>query len=89
MHHYDTTEQAYRNGYAAGKRDAVKHGRWEYVGESNGVKVYRCTNCGSLVAGQGNFCKVCGAMMDLPNITKETAQALEAMGKNVHQEGNT
>ena len=26
---YDATEQAYKHGYEAGKKDAVVHGRWE------------------------------------------------------------
>lgn len=29
MHNHDATETAYRNGYEAGKRDAVKHGEWD------------------------------------------------------------
>ena len=36
MNEHDIAEQAYKNGYEDGMRDAVKHGRWE-----DG----RCSNC--------------------------------------------
>ena len=47
MNEHDIAEQAYKNGYEQGKRDAVKHGRWiryEDIQE-NSVK-YICSNCG-------------------------------------------
>ena len=42
----------------------VVHAHWEYTGESDGKKIYRCTNCQALLSGTGNFCKECGAQMD-------------------------
>ena len=42
----------------------VVHAHWEYIGESDGKKIYRCTNCQALLSGTGNFCKECGAQMD-------------------------
>lgn len=42
----------------------VVHAHWEYAGESEGKKIYRCTNCQMLLPGTGNFCKECGAQMD-------------------------
>ena len=39
MNIYDATEQAYKNGYQQGKRDAVRHGRWE-VRYSSKTKVW-------------------------------------------------
>ena len=42
----------------------VVHAYWEYIGESDGKKIYRCTNCQVLLSGTGNFCKECGAQMD-------------------------
>lgn len=39
----------------------VVHAHWEYIGESDGKKIYRCTNCQALLSGTGNFCKECGA----------------------------
>ena len=47
-----------------------KHARWVYVGTSDGKKIYTCTNCECLISGQGDYCKCCGAKMDLPKQTK-------------------
>ena len=65
------TEQAYKNGYEAGKKDAVAHGRW--VLAKPRVKgrnaTYRCTACGKLRSSyyndvfQWEYCP-CGAKMD-------------------------
>lgn len=43
---------------------SVVSAHWEYAGESDGKKIYRCTNCQMLLSGTGNFCKECGAKMD-------------------------
>lgn len=42
----------------------VVHAHWEYVGESDGKKIYRCTSCKTNICGTGNYCKECGAQMD-------------------------
>lgn len=68
---YEATERAYRNGYEAGKRDAVKHGRWV----DHMVRDWRCSECGERVPRQVhfdgycyndklNYCPNCGAAMD-------------------------
>ena len=76
MNIYDAIEQAYKNGYQQGKRDAVKHGRWEYVGPNS----QRCSHCKKIVPCgeieveviqcgrfdmEYNYCPNCGAQMDL------------------------
>lgn len=43
---------------------SVVSAHWEYAGESDGKKIYRCTNCQAVLPGTGNFCKECGARMD-------------------------
>lgn len=60
---YTATEQAYKNGYEQGKKDAVKHGRWNDDG--------RCTECDWYMPFdcEGNsfetqYCPHCGAKMD-------------------------
>lgn len=47
-----------------GKYAEVVHARWEFAGVSAGRKIYRCTNCKTLIYGQGDYCQVCGAKMD-------------------------
>lgn len=71
MDNYTATEQAYKNGYEQGQRDAVKHGRWI-------VKLGRLPVCGhcskTLYMARGavaNYCPNCGATMDL-EVTDET-----------------
>lgn len=82
---YEAIEQAYKNGYAAGReagRGSVKHGHWI---KSRGIAF--CSEC--LVCGspQWKVCPVCEAKMDMPKITDETKKALEAMGRKAHGEG--
>lgn len=62
------TEIAYKNGYEAGKRDAVKHGRWAHLGGDE----WCCTNCGWVITTEGSwekptekYCNECGTKMDL------------------------
>lgn len=69
-------QKAYAEGYAAGKRDAVRHGRWE-GGEDAGVYCSVCHQR-ALIAPYMNatfdgieyrqvitpFCMWCGAKMD-------------------------
>ena len=73
---YEATEQAYKNGYEAGKKDAVKHGRWLY---DSGSGKYFCSACDeyalsfkkdTLYGGDlyevclTDYCPNCGAKMD-------------------------
>lgn len=62
---HDATEQAFRNGYEKGKKEAVIHAHWEN---------HQCTNCGAeapidtrldfLTEEDCYFCYNCGAIMD-------------------------
>jgi len=70
MNIYDATEQAYKNGYQQGKRDAVKHGRWINEVEllygwipMNSVVCSACHEANGLGTA---YCPNCGAQMDLP-----------------------
>lgn len=67
MTNNDACEIAYKNGYEQGLKDAVKHGRWEWMTED----MYNCTYCGTInhvkeVMGRPdfNYCPNCGARMD-------------------------
>ena len=71
MNEHDMTEQAYKNGYDKGyedgKRDTVKHGKWER--NENGKIV--CSVCKNepLLDDFGHwemspYCPHCGARMD-------------------------
>lgn len=96
MKTYEATEQAYKNGYAKGyedgKRDAVKHGRWEYNGEvdCDGNLQANCSCCGAgdkhapCMVGNVPYCWKCGAKMDLPQVTEQTKNALYKMGEKAH-----
>lgn len=60
---HEATEQAYKNGYEKGKRDAVKpNGRWKCAGLGD----YYCSLCCFVVSGSNyHYCPHCGAnMMD-------------------------
>ena len=76
MKEHDANEQRYRNGYAAGyeagKRDAVKHGRW--IVDKERLKA-TCSECGKtlrfsdemqiiFMREEERFCYYCGAKMD-------------------------
>ena len=69
MKDYESTEIAYKNGYALGKKDALKHGRWEEVIGKGifGKRYLRCSNCESEngLMIHFNYCPNCGAKMDL------------------------
>lgn len=75
MYKHDATEQAYKNGYEQGKKDAVKHSRWITV---EGLLV--CKNCkhtttdvildydeynSSFRSLYPYYCGKCGSKMDL------------------------
>ena len=75
---HDATEQSYKNGYEAGKRDAVKHGRWIAGKIFGGSTIFNCSEChrevkvtndyygkpSRHVAKYYPYCH-CGAKMDL------------------------
>lgn len=64
---YEATEQAYKNGYEDGKRDAVKHGRWipkSYDYGMGGFTLFHCSECDTPNAFERNYCYNCGAKMD-------------------------
>lgn len=70
MDKYTAQEVAYKNGYEAGKRDAIKHGRW-IMGVDEADYLYgECSVCGyverdAFPCGRTpKFCPECGAKMD-------------------------
>ncbi len=60
---YEATEQAYKNGYEAGKRDAVKHGRWIPHNKRSNNWV-ECSECNTVGSPFWKRCPVCEAKMD-------------------------
>ena len=73
MDNFTATEQAYKNGYEQGMKDAVKHGEWEwYISPVclSGDLYRRCSICGDsdpwqlTTRGCSNYCPNCGAKMD-------------------------
>ena len=67
MDKYTATEIAYKNGYADGKRDAGKHGRWRKrifdIGNRT-IIGYRCSECNTNWDAETNYCPHCGANME-------------------------
>ena len=64
MKDYESTEIAYRNGYAQGLKDAVKHGRW--IAQDNTFTRFMCSECKSKNHRERtDYCPNCGAKMDL------------------------
>ena len=63
MRMMDATEQAYKNGYAAGLKAAERRAKWEAVCDNPLVNMYRCSACGYVFA-RGNYCTNCGARME-------------------------
>ena len=65
---YDRSQ--YEKGYADGKKDAVKHGRWivdTAFGNDvmSGEQMVICSECGKgIFWGKQNYCPNCGAKMD-------------------------
>lgn len=75
---HTATEEAYKKGYEAGKRDAVRHGKWGHV--RGRLCCSECGNCRTVKPGyemyicdehlkwvsmeRSNFCPNCGAKMD-------------------------
>ena len=59
----DDIHDAYEEGYADGKRDAVVHGKWVF---SENDDMFYCTNCkNGSVRNDYPYCHWCGAKMDL------------------------
>lgn len=62
--------EAYAEGYAAGKRNAVKHGRWvDEVYTAGVLEMYghKCSVCGAITpvnVDRYRYCPMCGAIMD-------------------------
>lgn len=72
---HTATEQAYKNGYEQGKKDAVVHGQWilGYVKPGyftpGGNRPWICSECRQVVSWmldkpQDNYCSNCGTKMD-------------------------
>lgn len=54
--------EQYEKGYRDGLSDAVKRGKWEYIG-GYGYK-YRCSNCIMCAEHKTPYCPHCGARME-------------------------
>ena len=67
MREMDAFEQAYKNGYAAGQRDAVKHGVWEIIETECYAEWCRCSVCSERDRHPRGvsipYCWHCGAKM--------------------------
>lgn len=59
---HEATEQAYKNGYEQGKKDAVKHSQW--VKSTTYPIKYICPVCGHLKDFKKPYCEICGTKMD-------------------------
>lgn len=65
--------EQYEKGYADGKADAEKHGRWELTGDAE----MTCSVCGDTYYGEWDYecmtpyCSNCGARMDGERRTKD------------------
>lgn len=70
-------QKAYAEGYAAGKRDAVRHGRWIEASAHDPCD-YRCAGCGWLADDEYHYCPNCGAEMS--NATQHTGCVENALG---------
>lgn len=76
MDEHTSYEQAYRNGYEAGKRDARKRGEWEKYtddkfmgyGADGSIRYrkvysYKCSKCWNYTAVKHKYCPNCGSDM--------------------------
>ena len=68
---YWATEEAYKNGYEAGKQEAVEvvHGRWIFkhnpITDPKGYFIrIVCSECNLHTGQKSNYCPQCGAKMD-------------------------
>lgn len=67
MNIHDATEQAYKNGYAQGLKDAVNHARWIIHNPLDPFSIYgECSHCGfcQSISKYLNYCPDCGYRMD-------------------------
>ena len=62
MNIHDATEQAYKNGYEQGLKDAVKFGVWSQP-KIAGVGCL-CSECNTTWDAESNYCPHCGAKME-------------------------
>ena len=72
MDNYTATEQAYKNGYEQGLKDAVKEGEWvtEIIDKTERKISVTCSNCEAFFSLDlfdfglcYNFCPNCGIKM--------------------------
>ena len=75
----DEIHNAYEEGYADGKRDAVVHGHWEmkwhiYLHQELPV----CSHCKKFVVAMSAYCPLCGTIMDEPTQSNDS-NALDAL----------
>ena len=63
MDNYTATEQAYKNGYEQGLKDAVKEGEWVFVYRVSATDILRCSCCGVPFYNKTSYCPRCGARM--------------------------
>ena len=68
MDEYTMTEQAYKNGYEQGLKDAAKEGKWEAINKDGSWRVDRCSACPKETpyvryAPPYDYCPNCGARM--------------------------
>ena len=63
MDSYTATEQAYKNGYEQGLKDAVKEGEWVFVYRVSATDILRCSCCSVPFYNKTNYCPRCGARM--------------------------
>lgn len=70
MDNFTATEQAYKNGYEQGMKDAVKHGEWVWDSDNDRYVCSRCNkepsgDCsGGCVSHLSDYCPNCGSKMD-------------------------
>lgn len=65
----------------------VKHGSWIPAGKTErGTNILMCSCCKKKRKGisKSNYCRDCGARMDLPDISQETLDAMIEIGKDAH-----
>lgn len=62
MTFFDATEQAYKNGYEQGRKDAAKCGQWIF---SKDGLYWTCSECKVISLEHTRYCPECGAKMSL------------------------